>query len=86
PADIRLTARAPGRRARRWAWTTWARVWASPRGYAWSSAIGRALAIGARGRGWRGRVPGLGAWTGSRDLPVPAPQSFRAWWAEQAAP
>lgn len=86
PGEIRLTARAPGRRGRRLVWSTWARVWASPRGYAWSSAIGRALAIGTREPGWRGSTPGLGAWTGSRDLPVPAPQSFRSWWAERAAP
>jgi L-lactate dehydrogenase complex protein LldF len=85
PADVMLTARAPGRRARALVWMAWARVWANPRGYASSAALGRrAIALGAGGRTWRRRVPGLGAWTDSRDLPVPAPQSFRAWWSERS--
>jgi len=49
--------------------------------------LGRAVSrFGRRslpgGRAAVGRVvgPGLGAWTGARDLPAPPAESFRAWW------
>ncbi|HEX2892896.1 MAG TPA: lactate utilization protein B [Marmoricola sp.] len=32
------------------------------------------------GRRALGRIPGLGAWSGARDLPAPPAESFRAWW------
>jgi L-lactate dehydrogenase complex protein LldF len=38
--------------------------------------------LGRRGRLRRLRGPGpIGAWFGARDLPTPARESFRAWWA-----
>jgi L-lactate dehydrogenase complex protein LldF len=33
--------------------------------------------------GWIRRAPGMSGWTGSRDLPAIAPQTFREWWREQ---
>ena len=54
-------------------------------GAAFGSA--RRLALGERVAGLAGRVlrrgsrpPGGSAWTQARDLPVPARESFRAWW------
>jgi L-lactate dehydrogenase complex protein LldF len=40
---------------------------------------GRPFARGGRIR----RLPGLGAWTGTRDLRPVAPQTFREWWASR---
>ncbi len=52
---------------------------------AFSSA--RRLRLAERVSGLAGRVlkrtsrpPGGSGWTGARDLPVPATESFRAWW------
>ena len=54
-------------------------------GAAFGSA--RRLALGEKVAGLAGRAlkrtsrpPGGSAWTGARDLPVPARESFRAWW------
>jgi L-lactate dehydrogenase complex protein LldF len=54
-------------------------------GAAFGSA--RRLALAERVSGLAGRVlkrssrpPGGSGWTGARDLPVPATESFRAWW------
>jgi L-lactate dehydrogenase complex protein LldF len=38
--------------------------------------------LGGRDRMLSHLPPPLGAWTSSRDLPVPPAQSFRAWWSE----
>jgi L-lactate dehydrogenase complex protein LldF len=84
PAEIPLTAAAPGRRLRALAWAAWAQAWSRPRGYALTGRLARVAAIGTGARGWRRRVPGLGAWTGSRDLPLPAPQSFHEWWKQRS--
>jgi L-lactate dehydrogenase complex protein LldF len=51
-----------------------------------SGAVGRVLRDTKRrapgGRGVLGALPGpAAAWSDARDVPVPAPESFRAWWA-----
>jgi len=50
-----------------------------------SGLVGRVLRRRDRrtapgGRALLGRLPGLGAWTDARDLPLPPKESFRAWW------
>jgi len=72
-ADVPAAASAP-RRRRRIFWSLWARAWSSPRGYRVSTRLGRAS---------RGRVPGLRAWTATRELPRPARESFRDRWARE---
>jgi hypothetical protein len=64
----------PSRRRRRLFWATWARAWSTPRGYRITSALGRVS---------RGKVPGLRAWTATRDLPRPAREPFRDQWAQE---
>jgi L-lactate dehydrogenase complex protein LldF len=51
-----------------------------------SGAVGRLLGRTRRkapgGRGVLGAMPGpAAAWSDARDVPVPTPESFRAWWA-----
>jgi len=72
-ADVPAPQSAP-RRRRRVFWTVWSRAWATPSGYRATTAIGRIS---------RGKVPGLRAWTATRDLPRPARRSFRDRWAEE---
>jgi L-lactate dehydrogenase complex protein LldF len=64
------------RRRRRIFWTVWARAWSTPRGYQLTTALGRVS---------RGRVPGLRAWTSTRELPRPAREPFRERWAKEHA-
>ncbi len=60
----------------------WARVWAAPSGYRISTAAARvAVRTLAPGRRWSSTMPGVTGWTRSRDLPLPAPRSFRDRWA-----
>jgi hypothetical protein len=62
------------RRRRRIFWAVWARAWSTPRGYELTTALARMS---------RGRVPGLRAWTSTRELPRPARESFRDRWAKE---
>ena len=64
---------SPLRRRRRLFWTVWARAWSTPRGYRLTTTLGRMS---------RGRVPGLRAWTSTRELPRPTRVPFRDRWAE----
>jgi L-lactate dehydrogenase complex protein LldF len=60
----------------------WARVWAAPTGYRLSMSAARlAVRLVRPGRRWTPVVPGLRGWTASRDVPLPAPVSFRDRWA-----
>jgi L-lactate dehydrogenase complex protein LldF len=81
---------APGSRRprlRRSGFGLWALVWSSPRGYRLSTTLARV--VGA-GRGpetairWRRRLPGVGGWTATRDLPVPARRRFRDQWSSRS--
>ena len=48
-----------------------------------ASRVARLLARDGR---IRARLPPLATWTGTRDLPAPPMQSFRAWWAGRGGP
>jgi L-lactate dehydrogenase complex protein LldF len=85
-AKARLGLRGPGRATvRRFGFRTWGRVWASPSGYRASAVAGRVTARVIGHDGWARRVPGLRGWTTTRDLPLPAPKSFRQRWSERDA-
>lgn len=81
PGPAVPTHRPRPARARRAGFGVWSRVWASPRGYRVSAAIARAGARVAGRGGWAGH--GFPAWTRTRDLPVPASESFRQRWARE---
>jgi L-lactate dehydrogenase complex protein LldF len=53
-----------------------------PRWLARSERLGRLLQLPFVRKGRVRRVPGLGAWTRTRDLPSLPHRSFRAWWRE----
>jgi L-lactate dehydrogenase complex protein LldF len=73
--------------AERWAYRAFAFVMRRPKLYEFATGMARRLAPG-RG-GWISRVPGgiapgpLGAWLSQRDLPAPAPRSFREMWRQR---
>jgi L-lactate dehydrogenase complex protein LldF len=74
PAARRLTARTVG-------FDAWARVWAVPAGYRASTRLARLLSRVLWGDDrYAGNVTGMRGWTRSRDLPLPAPRSFRDRW------
>jgi L-lactate dehydrogenase complex protein LldF len=76
-----LPVRAPRRRLRAdvrgHAFAAWAWAWSSPARYRASSTTARVVSR-VLGRAWTHRAPGLRGWTGTRDLPLPAPEPFRA--------
>lgn len=85
-AQAPVTARRPRRGGRRMRFGAWARLWSSPTGYSAAARAGRWAARFAGRDGWTGRhVPGSGAWTTTRDLPLPAERPFRDRWAARAS-
>jgi L-lactate dehydrogenase complex protein LldF len=71
---------AKGRTPERAAMAAAAWTMRSPR--RWTRAL-RAARLGRLLRGRRALPPPLSAWTRSRDLPEPPPQSLRDWWADR---
>jgi hypothetical protein len=71
------------RRVRRAGFAVWAWAWSSPARYRVANTTAR---LGSRvlGRAWTSRAPGLQGWTATRDLPLPAPRSFRNRWQARA--
>ena len=76
----RVVAESPPSRGERAAMRELARIFASERRYKVAQRVariaGRPFARGGRIR----RLPGLGAWTETRDLRPVASQTFREWW------
>jgi L-lactate dehydrogenase complex protein LldF len=70
--------RAPtlSRSARRAGFAAWARLWASPTGYRISAAGLRRLSRLVPAPLYQ-RLPGISGWAAGRDVPLPAPRSFR---------
>jgi L-lactate dehydrogenase complex protein LldF len=71
---------AKGRSPERAAMAAAAWTMRSPR--RWTRAL-RAARLGRLLRGRRALPPPLSAWTRTRDLPEPPPQSLRDWWADR---
>jgi L-lactate dehydrogenase complex protein LldF len=78
PLPVTRTRPRP-RSVRRAGFAAWAWAWATPTRY---RAVGTLARVGSRvlGRSWTSRAPGLRGWTATRDLPLPAPTSFRDRW------
>jgi L-lactate dehydrogenase complex protein LldF len=55
----------------------------SPGRFAAGERAMRAGRLLARGGRIRALPPPLSAWTASRDLPAPPPQTFRQWWEKR---
>jgi L-lactate dehydrogenase complex protein LldF len=81
PSSSTSAASTPmtGRRA---CFSAWARLWASPTGYRLSTGAARKLSRLAPG-GLARRAPLVRGWAEGRDLPLPAPRSFRWQWAKR---
>jgi L-lactate dehydrogenase complex protein LldF len=81
-ADAPLPGRPPARLGvRRVGFGLWARAWSTPAGYRATTALARAAARLAGRRRWLAH--GAPGWTRTRDLPLPARESFRTRWSRR---
>jgi len=87
PPPVARSSAGPAAVLERWGMRAWAAVCASASSYEraarWARRLQRWLHLQSPLR--RCPLPPLSGWTRSRDLPLLAPQSFRAWWREQGA-
>lgn len=91
PVDIDIPGllvklRARHQRHQPWGKRVVMKLWAWTLGSRWRFGLAQRAARAALSgdAGWVTKGPGpLGLWTQTRDLPAPAPRSFRAWWADQ---
>jgi L-lactate dehydrogenase complex protein LldF len=83
--ERRETSRLPTPEAVAMAAASW--VMADPQRFARAEKAGRAGRLLARRTGRiRSLPPPLSAWTSSRDVPAPPPETFREWWARTRGP
>jgi L-lactate dehydrogenase complex protein LldF len=80
---IRLRAEMVKHRITGWRERVGMRLWAQMLRWTWTYRLGAWMQRRLL-RGWVERAPGpLAAWTHDRDLPGPAPRSFRDWWRQK---
>jgi L-lactate dehydrogenase complex protein LldF len=72
-----------GPRGERSAMRALAWTFADERRYERAQRLGRAASRPFARDGLIARLPGLGAWTDTRDLPAPPRPSFREWWSSR---
>jgi L-lactate dehydrogenase complex protein LldF len=83
--ERREASRLPTAEAVAMAAASW--VMADPDRFARAEKASRAGRLLARGTGRiRSLPPPLSAWTSSRDIPAPPPETFREWWARTRGP
>jgi L-lactate dehydrogenase complex protein LldF len=83
--ERRSASRLPTPEAVAMAAASW--VMADPNRFAHAEKASRAGRLLARGTGRiRSLPPPLSAWTSSRDIPAPPPETFREWWARTRGP
>jgi L-lactate dehydrogenase complex protein LldF len=76
----RVVAETAGARRERAVMRTLAWIFRRPGRLGHAGRLGRLAQRPFVRHGRVGRLPGLGAWTSTRDLPPLPPRSFRAWW------
>jgi L-lactate dehydrogenase complex protein LldF len=79
----RVVSEAPGPRGERLAMCALAWVFTGERRFRLAQALGRIAGRPFVRDGRITRLPGLGAWTETRDLPPVAAQTFRSWWTSR---
>ncbi len=77
--ERRSASRLPSAEAVAMAAASW--VMADPKRFSAAEKASRVGRLLARGGRLRSLPPPLSAWTSSRDMPAPPPETFREWWA-----